>query len=992
FYAVVPSLALAAVTPLIMMISFRDDLEHRYAVNTIVSVIMALCLTFVDILEGLGRLGRYPIVPALDHVVLLSVYIFLPIGVMIDGKPYFLGMAVSLIYFCYRVWMVTLHSRHILGDLSTYVLYLFILNLMMMYFKHIRLFLGRQWILRRYQLVYESITFEIVLKREKVLLDSVMPRRMSHFLQEDVMNRIEEGSEDIPRRSFRNRKLYIEPHPEVTILMADMVNYTYLTTTLKAHELVEILHELFVDFDLAALKNQTMRIKFLGDAYICVAGIPKCTPAHANSCVNQALDMITITKDIGSRRRLDMNLRVGVHTGEVLAGIIGHTKWQFDIWSRDVDITNRLEASGRPGMVHISGSTMMMLDDEYVVERGTEAARVDKRLQTMNTYLISRRRRDVAEPSENEGEELSPADSLRFSCDDVYEEVRNKTLLEMAKEGSTIPDAVKWARFSKVKKKLHEINVYDAQVGANFISFRSWRKEWAFLNQPDLLMKYSMVVVAIAGVVVLNMDVIDTAEDSSDILMLGYLLPVLLLSLLCIVKKLWQQKHLLTPMSQPNFVLFRWLLKGSDLIEQSLLVRTPVAILSLTLLYFIVSHRVINCNIPELELAIIDADLNNEKVEFKCFLPWCVTYSVVVVATLLFVIRGIPSIVKLCACVAIVGTHLITIHAYHGFAFERSETTKLGLKADLAHTWYLIAHFIGLLIWELDVMYNMKAMFLARELYLEKQMQTQASTRSIKIIMANILPSHVSEVFKQRHLKDQLYSENFSKVAVMFAIIDGFPSESAGLRLLHEFICFFDDLLAKYQNEFKVEKIKVMGWTYMACCGLDVEHYTDFAVSIPVASTDFEESSRFRESSERIVRFASSASGEGLPVNDSVGNDAVMVMTQFAVDLLRIMLQVQVPKENTSCLKIGISHGPVMAGVVGLSKPYYDIWGHTVNMASRMASTGLLDEIQVTQKTAKVLRSFNVRCDYRGETIVKGVGEVPTYLVALDKNLNFQKH
>jgi len=81
-----------------------------------------------------------------------------------------------------------------------------------------------------------------------------------------------------------------------------------------------------------------------------------------------------------------------------------------------------------------------------------------------------------------------------------------------------------------------------------------------------------------------------------------------------------------------------------------------------------------------------------------------------------------------------------------------------------------------------------------------------------------------------------------------------------------------------------------------------------------------------------------------------------------------------------------------MAGVVGLSKPHYDIWGHTVNMASRMTSTGVRDGIHVTESTANVLRDFNIRCTYRGMTFVKGVGQVPTYLVDLDENLHFQQH
>lgn len=79
-----------------------------------------------------------------------------------------------------------------------------------------------------------------------------------------------------------------------------------------------------------------------------------------------------------------------------------------------------------------------------------------------------------------------------------------------------------------------------------------------------------------------------------------------------------------------------------------------------------------------------------------------------------------------------------------------------------------------------------------------------------------------------------------------------------------------------------------------------------------------------------------------------------------------------------------------MAGVVGLSPPHYDIWGHTVNMASRMSSTGVLGSIHITENTAKVLRQFDIKCVYRGQTAVKGIGEIPTYLVGLSNTLSLQ--
>lgn len=87
----------------------------------------------------------------------------------------------------------------------------------------------------------------------------------------------------------------------------------------------------------------------------------------------------------------------------------------------------------------------------------------------------------------------------------------------------------------------------------------------------------------------------------------------------------------------------------------------------------------------------------------------------------------------------------------------------------------------------------------------------------------------------------------------------------------------------------------------------------------------------------------------------------------------------------------GISHGKVMAGVVGSSKPLYDVWGNCVNMASRMDSTGVPGMIHLTKESAEELQSFGIRCDYRGETFVKGRGNIPTYFARIDDRLEFVK-
>ncbi|EDW50178.1 GM14474 [Drosophila sechellia] len=870
----VPYFAIMLFSPFIMLLSMQKNVGM--ITNTLISWLMALFLTSMDLFSDLlGTIysgAAYPTVPCYDHVVLVSVYMTLPIAFYHGSSVYVLGMVVSIVYIGYAFYMQYLNDQISFFLLSSYAIYLLTLNLIFSFFTIIRDYGLRRAILSRYQLVYQNIVYQLVMKKENGLLESILPRKMIRTLQEEICSRIEDQDRNFTPPKSGLRKLFLEPYPDVSILVADMVNYTHLTTTLEAPQLVEILHDLFVNFDLAANRNRAMRIKFLGDSYNCVAGIPNYFPAHASCCVDQALEMIHITQGVSSRRELDINLRIGVHSGEVFAGIIGHTKWQFDIWSKDVDITNRLETSGLPGLVHVSQRTLSMLDEHYIFREGTEAAKNDPILQQagIRTFL---------------------------------------TLLVR------LPSAALYLLIHRA-------------------------------TYPDLLV------------------------------LLGILLVLLILCILAGYKKLRLQWKRLTPMSQPSCFLSRWFLRISERIEDSLFVRVPLTILVLLLLYVMSSQAVFSCDVAKLELSIIEAHLHNEKSYAGCFGPWTVTYCVVIVISLLFVVPGCPL---------------------------RSETTDLGLKSDYAHTWYLVALFIVLVLRERHVNYLRKFNYFMRVCYEEAHQQTDEKLRSIKIIMANILPTHVAQVYKVRRPHDQLYYENFSKVAVMFASIENFNADTAGLRILHEIICCFDDLLVDYQTRYKIEKIKVMGWTYLVACGLETDHYTDFSIDIPVKQPEADSEMR-RRSSVLTVHFGSTEDDEMSGDNVSqpyahVQDVAVLVMTEFALDLLRIMHDIrynymfsEYDTFLTGSLKIGISHGSVMAGVVGLSKPHYDIWGHTVNMASRMSSTGLLDNIQVTRHTAKVLRQFNIRCNYRGHTEVKGVGKVPTYLVVVDPDLTFQDH
>lgn len=224
-----------------------------------------------------------------------------------------------------------------------------------------------------------------------------------------------------------------------------------------------------------------------------------------------------------------------------------------------------------------------------------------------------------------------------------------------------------------------------------------------------------------------------------------------------------------------------------------------------------------------------------------------------------------------------------------------------------------------------------------------------------RVLLENVLPAHVAEHFLARSLKnEELYHQSYDCVCVMFASIPDFKefyTESdvnkeglECLRLLNEIIADFDDLLSKPKFS-GVEKIKTIGSTYMAATGLS---------AIP--------SQEHAQEPERQYMH-------------------IGTMVEFAYALVGKLDAINKHSFNDFKLRVGINHGPVIAGVIGAQKPQYDIWGNTVNVASRMDSTGVLDKIQVTEETSLILQTLGYTCTCRGIINVKGKGDLKTYFV-----------
>lgn len=159
-----------------------------------------------------------------------------------------------------------------------------------------------------------------------------------------------------------------ERHAEVSVLFCDIVGFTRLAERLPAEELVDILNRVFTAFDDIADRHGVEKIKTIGDAYMVAAGLPERRDDHAPALAHVALEMVAVVQALRAELGSGLDVRIGIHSGPVVAGVIGRRKFAYDLWGDVVNTAARMESHGVPGSVQVTQATASLLGDTWLLE------------------------------------------------------------------------------------------------------------------------------------------------------------------------------------------------------------------------------------------------------------------------------------------------------------------------------------------------------------------------------------------------------------------------------------------------------------------------------------------------------------------------------------------------------------------------------------------------------------------------------------------------
>ncbi|XP_067387414.1 adenylate cyclase type 3 isoform X3 [Emydura macquarii macquarii] len=789
-------------------------------------------------------------------------------------------------------------------------------------------------------------------QQERLML-SILPKHVADEMLKDM-------KKDPSQKEMQQfNTMYMYRHENVSILFADIVGFTQLSSSCSAQELVKLLNELFARFDKLAAKYHQLRIKILGDCYYCICGLPDYREDHAVCSIMMGLAMVEAISYVREKTKTDVDMRVGVHTGTVLGGVLGQKRWQYDVWSTDVTVANKMEAGGIPGRVHISQCTMDCLKGEFEVEPGEGGTRCDYlKAKGIVTYLIL----VPKQPLKNGINGVSlPKLSLTSSHGNSPLLINTKECNGSINTTCTTPDEAEEldARvvnpsFPNPRRRLRLRDLAERVVDAsqneqelnNLLNEAlleretvqalkgkyTYRLSMRFIN-PEMETRYSVekekqsgaafscscVVLFFTALVEILIDPWLVANYVTFVIGEILLLILTLCSLAAIFPRVFPKKLVAfsTWIDRTRWARNTWAMSAIFILTMADIVDMVSHMVKLTLMLMI-TGAVGVVNIYAWRQIFDEYDQGRFKAND---LPWWGQ------AWLTLLCPGRSSLVPTKYSMTV----MVFIMMLSFYYFSRH-------VEKLARTLFL---------WKIDVHDQKERVYEMR--------------RWNEALVTNMLPEHVARHFLGSKKRDEeLYSQSYDEIGVMFASLpnfaDFYTEESINnggiecLRFLNEIISDFDALLDEPQFRC-ITKIKTIGSTYMAASG----------VTPDVNTNGYNTTKEELSDKERWQHLAD--------------------LADFALAMKVTLMNINYQSFNNFMLRIGMNKGAVLAGVIGARKPHYDIWGNTVNVASRMESTGVMGNIQVVEETHLILKEYGFRFVRRGAIYVKGKGELLTFFL-----------
>lgn len=221
---------------------------------------------------------------------------------------------------------------------------------------------------------------------ERSLTDLTREREKSERLLRNIL------PDTIAERLKNNVSTIAESFSSVSVLFADLCGFTTFSERVDASQLVDLLDDIFSAFDHLANAYGVEKIKTIGDAYMAVAGLPEARDDHAEAVAGMGLGMLEAFRGVMRNRGLSMEVRIGIHSGPVVAGVIGKHKFSYDLWGDTVNTASRMESHGEPSRVHVSQATYALLKDRYRFTDRGEMMVKGKGMQ--QTYFLLGRNED----------------------------------------------------------------------------------------------------------------------------------------------------------------------------------------------------------------------------------------------------------------------------------------------------------------------------------------------------------------------------------------------------------------------------------------------------------------------------------------------------------------------------------------------------------------------------------------------------------------------